>query len=550
MSEWMLYAAVLGLLISGIAEAVHRLLLARGISLRWVWLVAFVVSVMLPLVPTIRYASATRMQPVAEVAPTLEVESGTLSEPMNPPLDIEGTLLLAWLAWTAALVLSALISVARVRRLRRAWQRATIANERVLLSRDTGPAVVGVWSPEIVVPEWLLALPPDAQEMVLAHERAHIRARDPLLLAATQAVVAAFPWNIALWYQRRRLRESIELDCDLRTTRGGHASVSYAQLLLTVGQRVTRAAIPVAAMAEPRSLLEKRVERLLAPRRLSRAQAAACLLLAVLCTVGATQTPRRGPAFVISYGESAAQAVPAAPATQPIPFIPVMGPLSNAVKAAPVRRAAQDTLRKLPVAPFMTAYTQPPELLNAGEVVRAARELYPEELRASGATGVTHIRISVDKSGEVTARKVRRRSGHDSFDVAAAKAANQARFKPTMNRGEPIESSFELPISFSGGEATLLPVAAVFTAPDTALVRRTIEKHFPRLENVGTQTVLWFLSSATGEVLRTALSDRTGASVQSTRQSLLAGYQNTDVGWTLQMRNPSGGQITWLSLKR
>ena len=43
----------------------------------------------------------------------------------------------------------------RLRGMRRRWRRTTMDGIPVRLSVNTGPAVVGVWRPEVLVPEWV-----------------------------------------------------------------------------------------------------------------------------------------------------------------------------------------------------------------------------------------------------------------------------------------------------------------------------------------------------------------------------------------------------------
>ncbi|UUZ52386.1 hypothetical protein LP419_22985 [Massilia sp. H-1] len=41
-------------------------------------------------------------------------------------------------------------------------------------------------------------------------------ARDPQLLGLALLVLVAMPWNLPMWWQLRRLRHAIEVDCDAR----------------------------------------------------------------------------------------------------------------------------------------------------------------------------------------------------------------------------------------------------------------------------------------------------------------------------------------------
>ena len=67
-----------------------------------------------------------------------------------------------------------------------------------------------VHAPRIVVSAWVLDLPPERRALVLAHEREHVAARDPLLLTAGALVLALTPWNATLSYALRRLHLAVE----------------------------------------------------------------------------------------------------------------------------------------------------------------------------------------------------------------------------------------------------------------------------------------------------------------------------------------------------
>jgi uncharacterized membrane protein len=129
----------------------------------------------------------------------------------------------------------------------------------VLVSRETGPAVVGVLSAMIVVPEWALSLAPLQLMLMLEHEQEHRRAADGRLLAAAYVALVAMPWNAVLWWQVFRLRVAVELDCDARVLRHADAR-SYGDLLLEVARphRSPRLAGMI-AFAERATQLERRI---------------------------------------------------------------------------------------------------------------------------------------------------------------------------------------------------------------------------------------------------------------------------------------------------
>jgi len=136
----------------------------------------------------------------------------------------------------------------------------------------------------------------------MQHESEHVVARDALLLVAAALAVVVCPWNLCLWWQRKWLRDAVELDCDARVLRAGANPAAYGALLVDVARRsagIPRAAI---ALAEPPSLLARRVVMLISSKVRARA-AKAMLGIAVggLLVALACETPHPlGPTLPIS----------------------------------------------------------------------------------------------------------------------------------------------------------------------------------------------------------------------------------------------------------
>ncbi len=178
----------------------------------------------------------------------------------TPPSD--RSLLTAWASLSGALLLFLTGAGVVLGYRATAWQRASIHGNPMLVSDDTGPALIGVLRPQIVVPRWFMDEPADTQMLVLAHEQQHIRTRDPLLLRLATLLAIAMPWNLPMWWQLRRLRLAIELDCDARVMRGGAEASRYGRALPGITQRAVAMPVGVIAMSEPVSALEHRIRNL------------------------------------------------------------------------------------------------------------------------------------------------------------------------------------------------------------------------------------------------------------------------------------------------
>jgi TonB family protein len=116
----------------------------------------------------------------------------------------------------------------------RQWHSGVVAGVPVAISRAFGPAVVGFFRPQIVIPQRITDWPVQEQALVLAHEREHIAAKDHVAIHAAAIAVACVPWNPFLWFAARQLRHAIEVDCDARVLRGTPNVSAYAELVLNV----------------------------------------------------------------------------------------------------------------------------------------------------------------------------------------------------------------------------------------------------------------------------------------------------------------------------
>ena len=314
MLAWMAYAMLAAAVLGLTAWLIDFAVAGRFGRRRVLWAGVFLVSAVGPIV-----FSVTRGIVAQEDVGAAPTASGR-----EEPIVSDRVLRSAWLAASAVFALSLVATQLRLRRRLRAYQSRVVAGERVLVASDFGPAVVGVVRPQIVVPDWALAMRESDRRIIVAHETEHRQAHDPLLAAVALIVVAAFPWNAALWWQLRRLRLAIEIDCDRRVvSRHGHDPYAYGMLLLATRERASRLTPAVAmAMAAMRSGLGRRVEALVDGRRRSAvgrlsALAAAVVLAATIVSVPAPRLSVVRAAAVdasAATGPLAISTTPAAPA--------------------------------------------------------------------------------------------------------------------------------------------------------------------------------------------------------------------------------------------
>ena len=233
------------------------------------------------------------------------------------------TLIIAWIALSALAVGWLLMSFLRLRRLAGELTAETIANRVVLVSEDVGPALLGILRTRIVLPRWVLELPPAEQEIIVAHERQHAVAFDPALVCASMCIVALQPWNVVLWTLLARLRLAVEADCDRRVLGEGGDVRAYGQLLVAMYERTSGLA-PHVAFVERGSSLERRIRRITSRPRLFSVAVGASAIAATVFAAAAwkTSAPTRTTPLVSSaVGPSAivASVLAAVPQKTPAP---------------------------------------------------------------------------------------------------------------------------------------------------------------------------------------------------------------------------------------
>lgn len=238
-------------------------------------------------------ASSASSVPVAVRSPILERVSmpaiaGRIRIVTGSPVTLLDRPLVAfWIALSSIGLAMIVLSAMRLARPRPTWTTTTVDGVPILVSHDVGPAVIGVMRYRIVLPAWALGLSAAERELILAHEREHATAGDPSLLFLATLLLALTPWNLPLWWMARRLRFAIELDCDARVLRQRPDCAAYGSLLIDVSERTLGGAIPIAALAEPVSLVERRIRAMTArlPRFAVVRGIAASLIAATLVIV-------------------------------------------------------------------------------------------------------------------------------------------------------------------------------------------------------------------------------------------------------------------------
>ncbi|MBN1211063.1 MAG: energy transducer TonB [candidate division Zixibacteria bacterium] len=86
------------------------------------------------------------------------------------------------------------------------------------------------------------------------------------------------------------------------------------------------------------------------------------------------------------------------------------------------------------------------------EMIYQETPVYPEKAESAKIEGMVYIKALIDSEGKVVEAKVGKSSGHDLLDKAAVAAAYKCKFKPGIQKGEPVASWVTYKVDFKLGE--------------------------------------------------------------------------------------------------
>lgn len=257
-----LYVNAVGMLLVVAGVLVERAL-PTTFPRRWVWCAVIPISIVLP-----GYYRWHHSVSVIGVQQWTQIESYDTA--INRMWVTVSAVLLLW-GLANAWRVSRLVSVSRRTR-GGAGGPAIVDGVPVVVTDSLGPATVGLLSSRVLIPRWVLALPRMQRQYVLRHEDEHRRSHDARLLFVASLPLLLMPWNLAMWWQLRRLCLAVEMDCDNRVVSGLGDATAYGELLLKVAQAGSRGPRLQPALLGGVGTLERRLTALLAPTPLRHIQ--------------------------------------------------------------------------------------------------------------------------------------------------------------------------------------------------------------------------------------------------------------------------------------
>jgi BlaR1 peptidase M56 len=375
MATWMLFALAPGLALCCAALLAEQAARQRRWPSRFIWLAAMAGSIVLPaLGPAIPQLAPFHLPSTATV--------GTFDVHAAAPAMVYGIARPHALTWARelciALSLATAITLAAcailVGHRARKWRRVMIDGRETFIAPESGPAVFGWWRPRIVLPSWLGSAPSHQRELALAHEQSHLDAHDPQLLGIALALLVIMPWNPSIWWQLRRMRHAIEVDCDTRVLRRGHDVLDYGEALLALGLRRSQHYGLMSASDSSHSLLERRIRIMSSqPAHWSRVTAATLLGLSLCAAAIAAELAPARPAHANASTPVASPLDLPAPPAPPAPHASPALAAPPAPPAPPPRLPALAAVAPVPPLPPVAATASSEDDESATDAVDAAR---------------------------------------------------------------------------------------------------------------------------------------------------------------------------------
>ena len=417
---WMLIASLVGVAASGAALALDGASRALGRPSRWPWVAGLTFSTLWPawlaLSSAMRVGDGGRIGAVTLAPVLLTAGRAAITRVAHQlaPLDARAgfAILGLWLLVSTTLLMRLVLGMRSINRQRSHWLARDVDGVRLLVAPATGPAVVGVRRPAIVLPEWALDLDPKLRQLVLRHEVEHLRSSDTVLRLLGAVLPALMPWNVALWWQASRLSLGIEVDCDARVLRFDVPRERYGLLLLAIAQRQSSTML-APALSEPTCQLEQRVTAM--QRSLPHRP--------VLAAVGLTLAAGLCVALACSAPSPSAPADPAAQRT---------------AANAPVPTTDRNVHFDFRVRGHAQAYPDNP----------APR--YPDSLQLAKIEGQVVVEFVVDTTGHVEMSTIKvDRSDNNLFTEAVKAVLPSTRFYPAVVGGRHVKELVTVPYVFA-----------------------------------------------------------------------------------------------------
>jgi hypothetical protein len=299
--EWSIRALLLvvgtGLVISTLrlrgASVLHRVWTAAMVAMLLlpVW-TRWGLSVTAPVLPAVREPAARPAIPLESVVPqqhgdASRVAAGEPLRPVSRPASPDWRQILSavYLAGIAVMLARLIWGTLQIRSMKYEVRRS---EGFATSSRCAAPVTIGWLRPVLLLPSGWRTWSAAKLDVVLIHEREHIRRRDPLVQWLALLNRCIFWFHPLAWWLERKLAWLAEEACDEAVLAGGHGAHDYARYLIEMARSVneTRARLRWAGAVEFSSgNLPRRIRRIMDASPAAAMSRTKAIASASLCTL-------------------------------------------------------------------------------------------------------------------------------------------------------------------------------------------------------------------------------------------------------------------------
>jgi TonB family protein len=461
-----------------------------------IWTAAISALLLLPLftltLPDWRAAAGAPATLLAAATAPAEPVPAAAVTPLPAGWNWRQIALLAWAAGALALLARlafGLIRAAAIVRSAEPWLEDGVRRSE----RAKAPFVWGLFRPVILLPWEAAEWSPERLGVVLLHERAHIRRRDPLTHLAGEIARALYWFHPLAHYAARRMHLERERACDDCVIRRGADAAGYAGHLLALASAEAPAAVAMAAPshlpARLQAILDTQRKRhpagpaalaltaaaviaIVAPLAALRAQGAFSVAGTVLDASGAVVPNAR---LALAAVEGTAREQTASKEAGEFSFPPLTPGVYQLVvekpgfqrylriiriSNAPVRQNVVlrigEISEEVVVTAQRTSNTAPPagpHRIRVGGNVQAAKlerhtqPEYPKDARDRNVEGAVLLQAVILMDGSIGGLQVFS-SPDPALSEAAMRAVREWRYQPTLLNGQPVEVITTVTVNF------------------------------------------------------------------------------------------------------
>ncbi|MFH1685899.1 MAG: TonB family protein [bacterium] len=294
---------------------------------------------------------------------------------------------------------------------------------RIMVSEQLAvPVVWGIVRPVVILPTSCEEWTQRQNEMVLRHELAHVGRHDVLWLNLANLVAAVQWFNPLIWLVRHRMAKESELACDDCVLAVGIQAQEYAQHLLHAARDWGRPHRLVAAgmaltnnnqlKGRIMSVLSNRKRSIMVPKAAGAMALAVTLLVVLFMAAVSLQAEDKTTEDKAKKEQIKKEQIKKEQAKK-----------AKSDQQDEEEFPSPDSLVEVEVYPEMI-FQQAPE--------------YPDKAKQAGIEGNVWIQALIDKTGAVRKANVSKSSGEKLLDKAAVTAAYQNKFKPALQKEQPV----------------------------------------------------------------------------------------------------------------